>query len=224
MPTGAVRTELRLDPHRSRDTAGSERTEFTATSDRVRTAPSGETRTTESRHRIRATGRGVRSNRVERSLRGASGHGDLQGRSGNRTSRRGDRTECRPSGRSTETGQWCRAERSGATPTGLREDGSDWHQLLMARETVTTRVRSRLAGNVSRKAASPAAPQRPVSTGRGERNGRCELIETQVNSRRSISGGSVRLECPERSADFGLAAPDGAFFVFRTIPRRIRNL
>ena len=135
MPTGAMRTELRLDPHRSRDTAGSERTEFTATSDRVRTAPSGETRTTESRHRIRATGRGVRSNRVERSLRGASGHGDLQGRSGNRTSRRGDRTERRPSGRGTETGQWCRAEGSGATPTGLREDGSDWHQLLMARET-----------------------------------------------------------------------------------------
>jgi hypothetical protein len=41
----------------------------------------------------------------------------------------------RLSGRMQETEQWCGAERSGATPTGLSEDGSVWHQDLMARAT-----------------------------------------------------------------------------------------
>ncbi len=111
------------------------RTELTAISDRVRTAPSGETRTTGSRHRDRVTGRGVRSDRVARCLRGSGEDGDLQGRSGNRSGQRGNRTGCRPSGRHTAAAQWCRTERPGNTPTEPWTDRSALAPILMARVT-----------------------------------------------------------------------------------------
>ena len=89
------------------------------------------------------------------------------------------------------TEQWYGAGGSGATPTGLGEDGSDWHQDRWhgqpgQRESVTT---GSAAGNRcrNRKAASPAAPQ-------GETGD--VLIELKANARRSTSGGSVRLRCP----------------------------
>ena len=132
-----------------------------------------------------------------------------------RPSRRGNRRKRRPAeacratlrGRSRRVGeaiglsgdasrlgateQWYGAAGSGATPTGLGEDGSDWHQDRWhgqpgQRESVTT---GSVAGNRyrNRKAASPAAPQ-------GETGD--VLIELKANARRSTSGGSVRLRCP----------------------------
>ena len=128
-PNGAVRMGLRPKSHTADEAQRIQnRTELTAISDRVRTAPSGETRTTGSRHRDRATGQGARSNRVARCLRESGEDGDLWSRSGNRAGLRGDRTEQRPSGRCSETGQWCRTKRPGNTPTEPWTGGSAWHQ------------------------------------------------------------------------------------------------
>ena len=135
-PNGAVRMGLRPKSHTADEVQRNRnRTELTAISDRVRTAPSGETRTTGSRHRDRVIGRGVGSDRVARCLRGSGEDGDLRSRSGNRSGRRGIRTECRPSGRRTATAQWCRTERPGNTPTEPWTDGSALAPILMARVT-----------------------------------------------------------------------------------------
>jgi hypothetical protein len=70
------------------------------------------------------------SDRADRHLRVEEGNGDLfrhsgsQGDLNDRKLRRGNRV--RRQLRKTE--QWYGAERSGAIPTGLSEDGSDWHQ------------------------------------------------------------------------------------------------
>ena len=77
-----------------------------------------------------ATASASGSDRAHGHLRVNEGNGDLlwqsgvQGDLGERGSRRGNRV--RRQLRKTE--QWYGAERSGATPTGLSEDGSDWHQ------------------------------------------------------------------------------------------------
>lgn len=146
------------------------RTEFTATSDRVRTAPSGETRATESPFRHRETDGGTRSDRVVVTLRGGDEDGDLMSRSGSRTDRRGDRTGCRPSGRGPATKQWCRAEHSQTTPTGLETSvligsSSAGSGNRVGETGDNTGPRSACRQRV-RKAASPAASQRRLRSTR----------------------------------------------------------
>jgi hypothetical protein len=75
----------------------------------------------------------LRRRRVEPGRRVTVGNGDLLGRVRvilrGRTGRAGEATGCSgDASRPGATEQWFGAEGSGATPTGLREDGSDWHQ------------------------------------------------------------------------------------------------
>ncbi len=135
---------------------------------------SGQTGPTGNRRRRRPAGA------CRATLRGRTG------RAGEATGHAGDASRLRA------TAQWYGADGSGATPTGLGEDGSDWHQDRWhgqpgQRESVTT---GSVAGNRyrNRKAASPAAPQ-------GETGD--VLIELKANARRSTSGGSVRRDAPE---------------------------
>ena len=92
--------------------------------------------------------RRLRRRRVEPGRRATVGNGDLLGRVRvilrGRTGRAGEATgSVGGASRPGATGQWFGAEGSGATPTGLREDGSDWHQDRWLgqpgqRESVTT--------------------------------------------------------------------------------------
>ncbi len=139
--------------------------------------------------------RRLRRRRVEPGRRATVGNGDLLGRVRvilrGRTGRAGEATgSVGGASRPGATGPWF-SRRIWATPTGLGEDGSDWHQDRWhgqpgQRESVTT---GSVAGNRcrNRKAASPAAPQ-------GETGD--VLIELKANARRSTSGGPVRLRRP----------------------------
>ena len=113
------------------------RTEFTATSAnslhlRMK-SPSGETafgrEESTSRLAAQATAFGSRTEPSRRAAFGSNVEdGGLLSGLENQIDRRGNRANGRPSGRAGVTEQWCGADGPGATPTGLSEDGSTWHQ------------------------------------------------------------------------------------------------
>lgn len=99
----------------------------------------------------------------------------------------------RPSGRSGQRSCGSGAEGTGATPTGLSEIGSDWHQ-------------DRGLGQPGQRESVPTGSQpgdrrrvrkRGIARRAERRDGRCEQVESKVNARRSICGGPVH-ESPRR--------------------------